>query len=120
MNKSLYITPRSVPYCPLLLASAFNALTPQQRLYAHHMMYAGWCGAAVVAKQVSHESYDIIRLCQRLFAQHNVQGLKQAASNAGCTSQAIDDVLSYFARVYANMGNYLSFGDSKFIPACTM
>lgn len=76
INKSLYITPRSVPYCPLLLASAFNALTPQQRLYAHHMMYAGWSGATVVSKQVSQESYDIIRLCQRLFAQHDVSSLR--------------------------------------------
>ena len=40
-----------------------------------------------------------------------------AALAAGLTQQEVDQALLYAAAFYGNLGNYKSFGDSKFIPS---
>lgn len=116
-QKSHYITPRAVPYCTLAIAGAFKDLTPKQRHYAHHMMMAGWCGTAVVAEQLSPESLPLLRFFYQFLSAQPLEALKANTAKAGVEADAMEQFLEYFALVYSNMGNYTSFGDSKFVPA---
>lgn len=116
-QKALYVTPRAVPYCTLAIAGAFKDLTPKQRRYAHHMMMAGWCGTPVVAEQLSPESRPLLRFFYDFLSAQPLEMLKANVTKAGVAAEAVDQFLEYFAMVYSNMGNYISFGDSKFIPS---
>ncbi|KPA73362.1 dipeptidyl-peptidase III putativemetallo-peptidase Clan M- Family M49 [Leptomonas pyrrhocoris] len=116
-QKSLYVTPRAVPYCTLAIANAFKDLTSKQRHYAHHMMMAGWCGAPVVAQQLSPESLPLLRFFYKFLSAQPLEALRANTASAGVAAEAVEQFLEYFALVYSNMGNYMSFGDSKFIPA---
>jgi dipeptidyl-peptidase III len=51
-----------------------------------------------------------------LFASDDLVILKQKATTV--TEVDWDDFLQYCACFYGNMGNYLSFGDTKFVPRC--
>ncbi|GET85829.1 dipeptidyl-peptidase III, putative [Leishmania tarentolae] len=116
-HKSLYVTPRAVPYCTLAIANAFNSLTPKQRYYAHHMMMAGWCGAPVVAEQLSPESLPLLRLFFKVLSAQSLDTFKVNSVKAGIDADEVSQFLEYVAMVYSNMGNYVSFGDTKFIPS---
>ena len=50
------VTQRKVPYFALNVQKAFDALTNQEKLYAHHMACASWNGIMACAKQLSVES----------------------------------------------------------------
>jgi dipeptidyl-peptidase-3 len=117
MSQSEFVVPKNVPYFPLEVREAFNGLTPQQRLYAHHMAWAGWQGTATCASQLSQESLTLLRLFFTVFHHNTVAELRAAASQV--PAEEVDGFLQYVAMVYSSMGNYLSFGDSKFIPSCS-
>lgn len=106
-----------MPYCPLAIAAAFKDLTPKQARYAHHLMRAGWCGTSVVASQLSPESLPLLRLFFRVLSGQSIDAFKSKVAAAGVAADDVAKFLEYSAMVYSNMGNYLSFGDSKFIPA---
>lgn len=110
-----HVTPRAVPYFRLAVGKAFASLTPAERLYAHHMNRAGWHGAPVCSAQVSTESPQLLKFLYTLFHANPVPTLREAA--AGVDKDEFDRFLEYAALAYSNLGNYLSFGDSKFIPA---
>lgn len=116
LNMSLYVTPRRVPYFRLEVANAFSLLTPKQRVYAHHMNVAGWHGTAVVAQQLSVESLPLL---QAFFALFDKLPVKELRAKAVADEEELAKFVEYFALLYSNMGNYLSFGDSKFVPACS-
>lgn len=118
-EESLHVVPTDVPYFLLDVARAFATITPQQRLYAHHMNTAAWLGLQVVSAQISHESPAIGRLFAELFDKNSVDSLRQAAAAQGVSSDAFDGFVEYAAYVYVNRGNYSSFGDKKFVPRCT-
>ncbi|CUG90163.1 peptidase M49, putative [Bodo saltans] len=110
------LTPQGVPYFPLIVKEAFASLTPEQRLYAHYMNWAGWSGTAVVARQLSDASLPLLQLFVKLFTRTSPSALRAAVGS----EFSLDDVArftEFVALTYSNMGNYLSFGDSKFIPA---
>eukprot|EP00672_Neobodo_designis_P017462 CAMPEP_0174832582 /NCGR_PEP_ID=MMETSP1114-20130205/3750_1 /TAXON_ID=312471 /ORGANISM="Neobodo designis, Strain CCAP 1951/1" /LENGTH=682 /DNA_ID=CAMNT_0016066443 /DNA_START=44 /DNA_END=2092 /DNA_ORIENTATION=- len=118
MSLPPHVTPRKVPYFRLQIAQAFAALTKTERLYAHHLNTACWHGASMCAAQVSAESPAILKLFFTLFSNNSVAQLREAT--AGKVEQDdFDRFVEYAALFYANLGNYKSFGDSKFIPACT-
>jgi len=107
-----------VPYFKLDVSKAFSLLTPQQRLYAHHLNIAGWHGTSVCAQQLSVESLPLLKGFYTLFTQApDLPELRRKADVAD--EDEFAKFLEYFALLYSNMGNYLSFGDSKFVPACT-
>ncbi|KAG5486361.1 hypothetical protein CUR178_07673 [Leishmania enriettii] len=116
-HNALYVTPRAVPYCSLAIANAFKDLTPKQRRYAHHMMAAGWCGTPVVAEQTSPESLPLLRLFFKVLNAQPLATFKANSTKAGVDPDEVSQFLEYFAMVYSNMGNYISFGDTKFIPS---
>ena len=112
-----YVTPRGVPYLRLECAKPFSLITPKERLYAHYMATASWHGLGVVATQVSRESHKIFSFFLALLKVNTVADLKAAATTAGASDDELNQLLEFFALTYSNGGNYLSFGDSKFIPA---
>ena len=114
-KEELHTTPQNVPVLKLDAKAAFESLTKQEKLYAHWMSEASWWGALITFEQLSAESPRLLELFQRLYRHHPV-ALRQAAQHAGVTDTELADLETYAARVYSNCGNYLSFGDTKFIP----
>lgn len=117
---SLSATPRTVPYFALDVSTAFASLSTKEKLYSHHFNAAAWYGSMVCAAQLSVESPRALTLFYSLFAQNSIQALRAFSETAGDVAvDEFDRFLEYVALFYSNMGNYLSFGDSKFVPSCT-
>ena len=76
---------------------------------------ASFAGTRVVLRQVSPESehiYDFIIALHK----HSSGDYAALAKEAGLSSEEIGAYLNYAAQFLGNLGNYKSFGDSKFVP----
>jgi len=51
-DSSQYVLPNDQPVVSLDCEEAFNALTDQEKLYAHHLSQAAWTGGLIVFVQV--------------------------------------------------------------------
>ncbi|XP_035289426.1 dipeptidyl peptidase 3 isoform X3 [Anguilla anguilla] len=116
MVDSQYYLPNDIGISPLDCAEAFRQLTPKEQLYAHYLSRAAWYGGLVVLQQTSPESASIYVLLQKLFRRQPPAQLEGVATAAGLSPEEYQAFLVYAAGLYANMGNYKSFGDTKFIP----
>ncbi|XP_017276869.1 dipeptidyl peptidase 3 [Kryptolebias marmoratus] len=116
MVDSQYYLPNDIGVSGLDCAEAFRLLSPQEKMYAHNLSRAAWYGGLAVLLQTSPESANIFVLLQRLFRKQTPEQLEHVAKAAGLSSEEYQAFLVYAAGVYANMGNYKSFGDTKFIP----
>ncbi|EUC29711.1 hypothetical protein COCCADRAFT_105840 [Bipolaris zeicola 26-R-13] len=100
---------------PLAIKPHFEALSDKEKLYAHHLSIACFAGSRVVLRQVSPESeyiYDFIVALHK----HTKGDYAAVAKESGLSQEDIDAYLNYAAQFLGNMGNYRSFGDSKFVP----
>ncbi|EDV24047.1 uncharacterized protein TRIADDRAFT_63309 [Trichoplax adhaerens] len=97
---------------------AFNELTNVEKHYAHYLSKASWEGSLIVFLQTSPESPIIFLLFQSLYSAQTVDELKAACQSIpnGPSDAEFHALLIYSAAFYSNMGNYKSFGDTKFIP----
>eukprot|EP01132_Coremiostelium_polycephalum_P002015 gene2015-2482_t len=111
-----FITPTDVPIYRLNVTEAFKGLTPKEKKYAHHFSQAAWWGSKICLGQTSTESPVIFSLFQRLFSLVSVDDLKSKVVPSLVSEDEFKHLLQYTASFYGNLGNYLSFGDSKFIP----
>uniref|UniRef100_A0A7N6FK32 Dipeptidyl peptidase 3 n=1 Tax=Anabas testudineus TaxID=64144 RepID=A0A7N6FK32_ANATE len=116
MVDSQYYLPNDIGISKLDCVEAFRLLSPQEKMYAHYLSRASWYGGLVVLLQTSPESANIFVLLQRIFRKQNPVQLEQVAVEAGLSSEEYMAFLVYASGLYANMGNYKSFGDTKFIP----
>ncbi|XP_023699233.1 dipeptidyl peptidase 3 [Paramormyrops kingsleyae] len=116
MVDSQYYLPNDVGISALECGEAFRLLSPKEQLYAHYLSRASWYGGLVVLLQTSPESASIYVLLQRMFRLQSPAQLESVATAAGLTADEYQAFLVYAAGLYANMGNYKSFGDTKFIP----
>ncbi|KAL9655486.1 hypothetical protein ABK040_002154 [Willaertia magna] len=107
-----YVNPEKVPVTKLDVKEAWNALTDQQKLYAHYISRASLAGMRIVLHQVSEESPLIFDLLNELFK----DGVVSLKEKVNVTKEQFEAIVNYAVSFYGNMGNYLSFGDSKFIP----
>jgi dipeptidyl-peptidase-3 len=76
---------------------------------------ACFAGTRVVLRQVSAESehiYDFIVALHK----HSKGDYVAVAKEAGLSQEETDAYLNYAAQFLGNLGNYKSFGDSKFVP----
>ncbi|OAQ91911.1 dipeptidyl peptidase III [Purpureocillium lilacinum] len=96
----------------------FEALNDKQKRYAHFISQACFAGTRIVLRQLSPEAESIYDLILALHRSCNGEW-KALASKAGVEQAEIDHFLDYAAMFLGNMGNYKSFGDSKFIPRCS-
>jgi dipeptidyl-peptidase-3 len=111
-----YITPENTPIHKLQIADAFTKLNDQERKYAHYLSQASWQGSRICLFQLSPESPILFELFQNLFSNNRVELLRESSVKHGVSRADFDNFLQYVAVFYGNMGNYLSFGDTKFIP----
>ncbi|KAI2899508.1 hypothetical protein CBS76997_2363 [Aspergillus niger] len=99
----------------LSVAVAFDGLSPQEKLYAHHMARAAWSGTRIILRQVSPEANGIYDFIMALY--HSCDGdWEQLAAKAGVNVQELDKFLNYAATFLFNVGNYFGSGDQKFTP----
>ncbi|XP_036379034.1 dipeptidyl peptidase 3 isoform X1 [Megalops cyprinoides] len=116
MVDSQYYLPNDIGISALECGEAFRLLSPREQLYAHYLSRAAWYGGLVVLLQTSPESPAVYVLLQRLFRSQSPAQLETVATAAGLSPEEYQAFLVYAAGLYANMGNYKSFGDTKFIP----
>ncbi|XP_067943549.1 dipeptidyl peptidase 3-like [Watersipora subatra] len=116
MDASNHILPNETDFCLLECKEAFNCLTSKEKKYAHYLSRASWYGGLIVLFQTSPESPCIHLLLINLIRHESVEQLKQTASVAGLSEQETQAFFVYAAAIFANSGNYKSFGDSKIIP----
>ncbi|KAL8283979.1 hypothetical protein RQP46_005092 [Phenoliferia psychrophenolica] len=89
-------------------------------LYSHHLSQACWAGARIVSRQTSPSSETIFDLIISTFSSakdptklSEVEAHKKASR---VTEEEWEGVLAYCAQVLSNLGNFKSFGATKFIP----
>ncbi|XP_077361575.1 dipeptidyl peptidase 3 [Festucalex cinctus] len=116
MADSQYFLPNDIGVSALDCGEAFRLLSPQEKKYAHYLSRASWYGGLAVLLQTSPESPVIFVLLQRIFRKQSPEQLEAVATAVGLSSEEYQAFLVYAAGLYANMGNYKSFGDSKFVP----
>ncbi|KAF1364652.1 dipeptidyl-peptidase III [Lizonia empirigonia] len=100
---------------PLAIKPHFEALNDKEKLYAHHISLACFAGTRIVLRQLSPESepiYDFIVALHK----HSKGDYDALAKEAGLSQGELEAYLNYAAQFLGNLGNYKSFGDSKFVP----
>lgn len=117
----LYLAYKNVPISQLKVKEHFDTLTKEQKLYAHHLSRACWFGSRIVLAQVSSSSVDIYNLIMELFSPcADEEGIKLRIAElkkcCDCNEESVNDFVSYAVQILGNLGNYKSFGDTKFIP----
>ncbi|EDO43060.1 predicted protein [Nematostella vectensis] len=117
-DKTQYIIPNEANINFLECRTAFGGLTEKEKCYAHYLYKASWEGALICLLQTSPEAPGIFLLFQKLFSSESVGSLKEKAlkSSVAPTEEEFTSFLTYVAAFYGNIGNYKSFGDTKFIP----
>ncbi|XP_069501035.1 dipeptidyl peptidase 3 [Ambystoma mexicanum] len=116
MDVSHFVLPNDIGISILDCKEAFALLSREEKLYAHFLSRASWYGGLVVLLQTSPESPAIFVLLSKLFRHQETEDLKGLALQLGITEEEYQALLVYTAGLFANMGNYKSFGDTKFIP----
>jgi dipeptidyl-peptidase-3 len=114
-DSSQYLADKDAPIARLSATKFFNQLTEKEKLYAHYFSKAGHWGSRAVLRSVSPESeeiFDLILLIHKSI-NGNYKSLKVDES-------IVNYYLDYSSQILANLGNYKSFGDSKFIPRITI
>lgn len=80
---SLFTLPNNQPVISLECETAFNALTKNEKLYAHYLSQAAWHGGLIVFVQTSPESSLIFALLHKIFITETIDKLKKSALDAG-------------------------------------
>lgn len=93
----------------------FDALTQQQKQYAHHLSRASSAGQRIILAQISPESIPIYDLILEIHKSCN-GNYQKLAKDVSISQEDVSLWLEYAAQFLGNSGNYKSFGDSKFIP----
>merc|ERR1719450_1894032 len=114
-DMSIYTIPTKTSVVVLDASQAFSGLTDKERAYAYGLSKADWGGAKICLLQCSPESVPIFALLQLVFSAQPVADLIAAAKEkAGLTQEEVDQAIMCAAAFYGNVGNYKSFGDTKF------
>ncbi|XP_072277429.1 dipeptidyl peptidase 3 isoform X1 [Pyxicephalus adspersus] len=114
--QSQYVLPNDLPVALLDCEEAFSFLSAEEKLYTHYLSRASFYGGLIVLFQTSPESPAIYVLLNRLFRAQEPSVLHGVALCQGLTEDEFQALLVYAAGFFANMGNYKSFGDAKFVP----
>lgn len=111
IDKSQYLADKDAPIARLSATKYFNDLTEREKLYAHYFSKAGHWGSRAVLRSVSPESEGIFDLILSIH-----RAIDGQYEKLNLEKDILDSYLDYASQVLANLGNYKSFGDTKFIP----
>ena len=112
--------PTDLNVASLNCSTGFKGLDDKEKLYLYYLSKACWEGAKICLFQCSYESPAIFSLLQLTFS--NVldeSKLNEMKLKSGVSDDSWNQFLAYSAAFYSNMGNFKSFGDSKFFPQCS-
>lgn len=112
---SHFVIPLDTPISKLEARDAFDGLTEREKFYCHFLSRASWEGGVICLLQTSPESVPIFLLLRELFSRQDPGALREAVGD-GVSGEEFKAFLLYTAALFSNMGNYKSFGDTKFIP----
>lgn len=101
----------------LVIKKHFEALTDQQKRYAHYISKAAFTGTRITLRQVSPESEDIFDFIIELYKGSNGDW-SALQKKAAINDEELKYFLEYAAMFLGNCGNYKGFGDAKFVPRC--
>ncbi|KAK9766092.1 hypothetical protein K7432_005077 [Basidiobolus ranarum] len=107
------------PVCQLEIRNHFELLQEKEKRYAHHISRASWYGARVLLAQTTKDSENIYDFIISLFKEeknNQMVALDQLQQKSGVDTETFQHWLQYSGQFLGNMGNYKSFGDTKFIP----
>lgn len=93
----------------LSVANAFNDLSLQEKLYAHHLAKAAWFGTRIILRQVSPESNACFDLIIRLYeaCKDQFRGKWDDLADACKVSRGeVHAFVQYAATFLSNVGNY--------------
>lgn len=110
-DPSQYLADKDAPIARLSATKFFDQLTEKEKLYAHYFSKAGHWGSRAVLRSVSPESEGIFDL---ILSIHKV--VNGDYKTLSVDESIVNSYLDYASQILANLGNYKSFGDSKFIP----
>jgi len=79
------------------------------------MSRACWLGSKICWFQRSYEAPALFVLLKAVFSS-DISELKASSLQGGVSEEEWTQMLAYSAAVFQNCGNYLSFGDTKFVP----
>lgn len=108
-----FLADKDAPIAKLSAKKYFDQLNQKEKLYAHYFSKAGHWGSRAVLRSVSPESEQIFDLILKI---HNEVNGDYENSFKSIDSKIVKSYLEYSSQILANLGNYKSFGDSKFIP----
>ncbi|KAM7536982.1 hypothetical protein Aperf_G00000070215 [Anoplocephala perfoliata] len=99
-----------------LNCKSFDLLSQAEKRYLCCIDEVAWIGGLIDLIQLSPEAAGIFLLGQCIFEKQTVSELADSAKSFGVSDADISAFVSYFSGIFGNLGNYLSFGDTKFIP----
>jgi len=115
-NKKLPIIPKNTPISLVECSKAFQLLSKNDQLYAYYFTRASWEGCKILYFQRSYESPALLYLFGKIFSTQTIEEIKAIALKNGISEEEYSNIIRYIAGVVKNCGNYLDYGDSKFIP----
>lgn len=95
---------------------AFEKLNINEKLYAYYFSRACWFGCKICYFQRSFESPALFYLFYKIFFTETVGEIKGNLLLNKFDQAEINRLFVYIGSFFQNCGNYLSFGDTKFIP----
>lgn len=95
---------------------SFDLLSSIEKRYLCFLDEVAWIGGLIDLIQLSPEAAGIFLLGQRIFEKQTVSELSDSAKSAHVSDTDISAFISYFSCILGNLGNYLNFGDTKFVP----
>jgi dipeptidyl-peptidase-3 len=113
MAEPQYLAFTGAPVGNLRTDRVLATLTPEQIKYATYLALAAWAGFPILLSQVSVESPAIHAFLSAFIGAYPADALEAATA---APDTPLFYLLEYAAQFYYNGGNYLGFGDRKFIP----
>lgn len=101
-----YILPNDQPVICLEVENAFNNLTANEKLYAHHISKASWHGGLITLLQTSPESAPIFVFLHKLFRAQSPEDFKAQALKYNFTEDEVTALFVYACGIFSNAGNY--------------
>ncbi|KAI9100673.1 peptidase family M49-domain-containing protein [Phlyctochytrium arcticum] len=118
-----FLADTNSPICRLEVKTHFDGLSDKEKTYAHFIARASWEGARVLSTTISPESPTLYELFLAIFTGGKaadgtplVTNIDELKKKANVSEESWKYFLEYSAQVLNNLGNYKSFGDTKFLP----